>query len=107
MSDVKKFALDLAERAGWTFVQAAGPILVGAQLTNWAEAKTALVAAGLAGAAAVLALVKGVAAGVRTGTASTSRVVAGPPHAVVVNLGVGGGGGSVAPEPTPEPPAAP
>lgn len=78
MSDVKRYATDLAERAGWTFLQAAAPVFGAAQLSSWGEVEAAAVAAGVAGGAAVLSLAKGVLAGVRTGTASSSRKVAAP-----------------------------
>lgn len=79
----RTFAIDLAERAGWTFVQsfvaAAALVLVGANTQNvihlsfWQQVG----AAGLgAGVGAVTSLVKGVAAGLFTGTASTSKTVA-------------------------------
>lgn len=78
MTGVRTYALDLAERAGWTFVQTAAASLAGAQVTNFSELKQVAIAAGIAGGAAVLSLLKGVLAGVRTGTASTSVKVAKP-----------------------------
>ena len=79
----RTFAIDLAERAGWTFLQAfvgtASAVIVGANTQNvvhldfWQQ----LGAAGLgAGVGAVTSLVKGVTAGLITGTASTSKTVA-------------------------------
>lgn len=72
-TDIRAFALDLAERAGWTFLQAFGAYFGVAQYNSPAELKTAVVAASVAGGAAVLSLLKGVLAGTRTGTASMSR----------------------------------
>lgn len=73
VSDVVDFARDLAERAGWTFVQSAAPSFAAVQLTSWNELKAAAVAGSVAGAAAVLSLLKGVLAGTRTGSASTLK----------------------------------
>ena len=76
MNDVVTYAKDLAERAGWTFAQAAGSTIVAAQLTSWHEVKSVAVAAAVAGGASVLSLVKGVLAGTRTGSASTVKAQA-------------------------------
>lgn len=73
MTDVVTYAKDLAERAGWTFAQAAASTVTAAQLTSWHETKSVAVAACVAGGAAVLSLVKGVLAGTRTGSASTVK----------------------------------
>lgn len=73
----KTFALDLVERALWTFVQAFVGTLTAVSampidVTEWKSlAGTALGA----GVAAVVSLVKGVAAGVKLGSASTSKAV--------------------------------
>lgn len=75
-TDVTAYAKDLAERAGWTFCQAAASTVTAAQLTSWHETKSVAVAACVAGGAAVLSLVKGVLAGTRTGTASTVKAQA-------------------------------
>lgn len=57
------YVKDLAERAGWTFTQAALAVVpisvVGA---DWSTVKTVGVAAAVAGGAAVLSLVKGLVA---------------------------------------------
>jgi hypothetical protein len=69
-------AKDLAERALATFVQAVVPFLILAfQATNWGDAKALGMSALAAGAAALLSLLKGIAAQRLTGTASASRVV--------------------------------
>lgn len=73
MTDVITYAKDLAERAGWTFVQAASSTFAAAQLGNFNELKSAAIAASVAGGASVLSLVKGVLAGTRTGSASTLK----------------------------------
>lgn len=84
----RTFAVDLAERAAWTFVQAfvgtASAVIVGSNTQNvvhlsfWQQ----LGAAGFgAGVGAVTSLVKGVGAGLITGTASTSKTVAAAPPA--------------------------
>ena len=75
-TDIRAFALDLAERAGFTFVQAFIASFGVAQASSAAEMKHAALAAAVAGGAAVLALVKGVLAGTRTGTASLSKAAA-------------------------------
>jgi hypothetical protein len=76
VNTIRAFALDLAERAGSTFVQTFATTVVGSQLTSWAEVKQVAVAGALAGGSAVLSMVKGVVAGTRTGTASLSKVAA-------------------------------
>lgn len=76
MNRIETYALDLGERALSTFWQAAAPVFAGAQLTNWSELKAAAAASAVAGGAAVLSLIKGVMAGARTGTGSTSLKVA-------------------------------
>lgn len=63
---------DLAERAVWTFVQAFLASVTVAGLTGGQAVET-LESALLAGAAAVLSLVKGLAASRATGTAATRR----------------------------------
>jgi len=73
MTDVITYAKDLGERAGWTFVQGAASTFAVAQLSSFNELKSAAIAAGVAGGAAVLSLVKGVLAGTKTGTASTLK----------------------------------
>lgn len=73
MTDVIAYSKDLAERAGWTFVQAAASTFTVEQVGNFAEMKSAAVAAGVAGGAAVLSLVKGVLSGTRTGSASSLK----------------------------------
>lgn len=75
-TDIRAFAIDLGERAAATFGQSFISVMVGAQLTSWSEVKQVASAAALAGGAAVLALLKGVIGGVRTGTASVSKTVA-------------------------------
>ena len=73
MSNVVNFAKDLAERAGWTFVQAAAASAAVGQVTSLNEVKQAALSAAVAGGAAVLSLVKGVIAGTKTGTASSLK----------------------------------
>ncbi len=73
MSSVTNFAKDLAERAGWTFVQAAAASVAVGQVTSLNEVKQAALSAAVAGGAAVLSLVKGVIAGTKTGTASSLK----------------------------------
>lgn len=76
MTDIKTFALDLAERAAWTFVQAFAGAVVGlSQVTSLDDVKSAALAGLGAGVAAVASLVKGVIAGLRTGSASSSLKV--------------------------------
>lgn len=73
MSDVIAFAKDLAERAGWTFVQAAGASIAVGQVANMGELKQVALSGAAAGGAAVLSLIKGVIAGTKTGTASSLK----------------------------------
>lgn len=73
MSSVTNFAKDLVERAGWTFVQAAGASVAVGQVTSLNEVKQAALSAAVAGGAAVLSLIKGVIAGTKTGTASSLK----------------------------------
>lgn len=76
MSDVIAFAKDLAERAGWTFVQAAGASVAVGQVDNLGELKQVALSGAVAGGAAVLSLIKGVLSGTRTGTASSLKQAA-------------------------------
>ncbi|HJQ00070.1 MAG TPA: hypothetical protein VJ851_00590 [Jatrophihabitans sp.] len=79
----RTFALDLAERAGWTFVQAfvgaTAVLIAGANTQNvvhlnyWQQLGAAGLTAGVSG---VASLGKGVIAGIFTGTASASKTVA-------------------------------
>lgn len=72
----KAFALDLAERALWTFVQTFVAVASATSIASGADLKTAVISAASAGGAAVLSLLKGALAGLKTGTASTSGTVA-------------------------------
>lgn len=83
LDTARTFALDVAERAANAAWQgaagAAGPILIAANATDVARAAWWLQALAIAAAGAVSALgslAKGVAAGVKTGTASLSTTVA-------------------------------
>jgi hypothetical protein len=88
----KTFAIDLAERTVATFLQgatgAAAVVLVGSNTQNvvhlsiYQQAGAAALAGGVS---AVAALLKGVAAGLKTGTASASKTVS--ESAVVLTLG--------------------
>lgn len=81
MNDVKAFALDLAERAGMTFAQAFLGTFLAAQAgstvnLDLSEVKSLAAAGSIAGLSAVFSLLKGVLGGLRTGTASVSKVAA-------------------------------
>lgn len=79
-TDIRAFALDLVERAGFTFGQAFVASFSVAQVGSSGEVKQAALAAAVAGGAAVLSLLKGVLAGIRTGTASAVKAAADAPQ---------------------------
>ena len=82
MNATRAFVIDVLERAGKTFLQGAAASLAGSHTldalgqAHWTEAGQGATAAALAGGMALLSLVTSVLSGLRTGTASTSLVVA-------------------------------
>lgn len=80
MTDVKTFARDLAERAGWTFLQSfVGVFAAASSFTSIGDVKVAAMAGLGAGVASVASLVKGVSAGTVTGTASSLKTAEAKP----------------------------
>lgn len=83
MTNPKAFAIDLAERAAFTFVETAGgtvaSLYLAGAIDNVADVaawKKLAIAAGASGLAAVISVVKSALAGLKTGTASVSPTVA-------------------------------
>lgn len=63
---IRRYVADVAERVVWTFVQGASAVFVGtysaAALDDWSSAKRVASACAVGGFAAVLSLIKGLAA---------------------------------------------